>query len=88
MRHFICEESIQGHQKLDGNIDFLMSFERLEDDFRMACERIGIPFAPLPHRNRSDRTHYSKYYDDELKEVVHIKFQDEISFGNYRFDRD
>lgn len=88
IRHYICEEPLRGHQKLDSDIDFLLRFERLEDDFRVACGRIGIPCAPLPHRNKSDRAHYSTYYDDELMEIVHKKFQDEIAFGGYRFEHD
>lgn len=86
MSYYICEEPIHEQQKLDNSIDFLMSFERLEEDFRVACERIGIPCVPLPHRNKSDRAHYSKYYDDELKIIVQNKFKDEIVFGNYSYD--
>ncbi|NQS99523.1 MAG: sulfotransferase family 2 domain-containing protein, partial [Candidatus Omnitrophica bacterium] len=81
LRKFICEESLidrvlkkLGAQKytvkkqLDADIDFVMKFERIEQDFKVICEKLDIPHSPLPKRNASTRTHYSKYYDDELRE--------------------
>src|SRR5262245_18212361 len=55
---------------LDADIDFLMRFEMLSDDFGKVCKRIDIPVAALPVRNRSRRKHYSFYYDEELEEKV------------------
>ncbi|UZQ55663.1 hypothetical protein OOK60_06210 [Trichothermofontia sichuanensis B231] len=71
---------------LDGDIDFLMRFERLEHDFKLVCEKLDIPYSPLPKRNQSCRDHYAKYYDEELKAIVGAKFREEIAFGNYTFE--
>jgi len=73
-------------RRLDENIDFLIRFEHLESDFRTVCERLDIPFSPLPQRNRSVHAHYSTYYDDELREIVGAKFHEEIALGNYTFE--
>jgi hypothetical protein len=65
------------------NVDFVMRFEQLNDDFLKVCERIGIPFTPLPVRNKSERAHYSTYYDPELIELVRDRFNDEVSHFGY-----
>ena len=75
-----------GNKKIDTDIDYLIRFERLNNDFKVVCEKLDIPHSPLPKRNSSDREHYSKYYDDELKEIVRNKFIEEIEFGNYSFE--
>lgn len=72
---------------LDADIDFIMRFEHLDSDFKTVCERLDIPYTPLPTRNRSSREHYSTYYDQELKALVQARFHEEIAFGGYRFER-
>jgi hypothetical protein len=74
-------------KKLTSDIDHLMKFERLEQDFRQVCDRLGIEFREFPHRNRSERAHYSEYYDDELASIVARKFSEEIRWGGYEFER-
>lgn len=99
LRHFICErffgERVLGkigvksnikHRKLGEDIDFLIRFERLNEDFQLVCEKLGISCPHLPKRNSSTRSHYSTYYDEELKEIVRNKFSEEISIGNYTFE--
>jgi hypothetical protein len=74
------------NKKLDADVDFIMKFEYLDDDFKLVCKRLEIPYFPLPKRNVSVRVHYSRYYDDELREIVRKKFVEEIEFGNYSFE--
>jgi Sulfotransferase family len=68
------------------NIDYIMRFENLTDDFRMVCGRLHISPPPLPQLNRSTRTHYSKYYDGELRELVRARFAAEIERFGYTFE--
>ncbi|NMF85925.1 sulfotransferase family 2 domain-containing protein [Nodosilinea sp. P-1105] len=70
------------------DIDFLIRFEYLNEDFKEVCKKIYIPFVELPLRNKSSRGHYSRYYDEDLKEKVRSKFSEEIKFGNYEFEQD
>jgi len=70
---------------LGTEIDFLIRFEQIDEDFKTVCERINIPYVSLPKRNRSERKHYSLYYDDELKALVAQKFKEEIALGGYTF---
>jgi hypothetical protein len=70
-----------------GNVDYVMRFENLADDFRTVCGTLGISPTTLPRYNRSSREHYSKYYDEELRELVHARFAAEIERFGYIFER-
>ena len=69
-----------------GNVDYIIRFENLADDFRAVCARLAIPDAPLPQYNRSNREHYSKYYDAELCELIRKRFAPEIDRFGYAFE--
>jgi hypothetical protein len=68
------------------NVDYVMRFENLAEDFRAVCGTLGISPATLPRYNRSNREHYSKYYDDELRELVRKRFAREIERFGYAFE--
>src|SRR5262245_42919673 len=68
------------------NVNYVMRFENLADDFRAVCKAIGISPPTLPQYNRSTRKHYSNYYDDELRELVRTRFAAEIARFNYTFE--
>ena len=68
------------------NVDHVMRFENLADDFQSVCATLGIPTVDLPQYNRSSREHYSKYYDDNLREFVSKRFALEIERFGYTFD--
>ena len=86
LNHYIClrdDNGITGHT----DIDFLMRFEYLNEDFKTVCKKIDIPAPSLPKRNASTRQHYTAYYDDELVKLVSCKFAKEIELGDYAFNR-
>jgi hypothetical protein len=70
---------------LDADLDFVIRFEQLSEDFERACCKIGISPEPLPVRNQSKRHHYSTYYTPALRHLVRERFAEEILFGNYSF---
>ena len=70
-----------------GNVDYIMRFENLANDFCTVCRTLGISPTTLPQYNRSTREHYSKYYDDELRELVRTRFAAEIERFGYRFEQ-
>jgi hypothetical protein len=70
-----------------GNVDYVMRFENLADDFRTVCTALGISPPGLPQYNRSNREHYSKYYDDEFRELVRERFAAEIERFGYAFEQ-
>lgn len=67
-------------------VDFVGRFERLDDDFRTICDRIGIP-ATLPKLNESSKgTPYRDYYTPETIEMVRQTFAPDIELFGYEFD--
>ena len=76
----------QGEADPFDNMDYIMRFENLADDFRAVSARLAIPDAPLPQYNRSNREHYSKYYDAELYELIRKRFAPEIDRFGYAFE--
>ena len=69
-----------------GNVDYIIRFEDLTNDFCTVCGMLGISPATLPRYNRSSREDYSKYYDDELRELVRTRFAAEIERFAYTFE--
>jgi Sulfotransferase family len=69
------------------NVNYIMRFENLVDDFRTVCRELDISPATLPRYNRSKREHYSKYYDEELRELVSARFAAEIERFGYTFEQ-
>jgi Sulfotransferase family len=69
-----------------GNVNYIMRFENLQDDFRTVCAALDISPETLPQYNRSNREHYSRYYDDELRELVRERFGTEIGRFGYAFE--
>ena len=71
---------------IDSSVEYLIRFENLNEGFRHACRKIGIPKVDLPHINRSSRDRYQEYYDDELVDIVRGRFKHDIELGEYEFD--
>ncbi|OGR06876.1 MAG: hypothetical protein A2511_17500 [Deltaproteobacteria bacterium RIFOXYD12_FULL_50_9] len=70
-------------------MDFIIRFENLKEDFDKMCEKAGVGKKILPHRNKSKTTkiHYSLYYEnDEQVELVREKFKKDIERFGYEFD--
>jgi hypothetical protein len=89
LRHYVCEKPTHRRQsptQLASDVQYLIRFENLEEDFNQVCAQIGISPVKLPTRNRSSRRHYSEYYDEATKRVVGDVFAEETAFGGYRFE--
>jgi hypothetical protein len=82
MREFIC---LRPDGPLTADIQTLMRFESLEEDFGRVTCALGLGQLPLQHRNRAERQDYRIYYDAELRALVETKFGEELAFGNYSF---
>ena len=69
------------------NVHFLLKFENLEEDFKRLCQKLSIPYEPLPKLNvsKNRQIEYRKYYMPDLREEVQIKYADEIKRGKYVF---
>jgi len=81
--HWLPQTSLFGGY-LD-SIHFIGRFETLQQDFNTVCDRIGIVWQELPHRNKSEHKHYTEYYDDELREIVTERYASDIDRFGYEF---
>ena len=72
---------------IDGtiDIDFIGLFEDLQGDFDFVCSQIGHPKVKLPHINKTERHHYTEYYNDESIKIVSDYFAKDIDIFKYRF---
>jgi len=73
--------------------DFYIRFENLKDDIIMLCEKLGIKnydINDLPTFKsgfRKEKIHYSKYYDEETKQIVYNNHKSEIDYFKYSFEQ-
>ena len=70
-------------------VNYIGRFERLQEDFNLVCRTLGQPPQKLPHINkgdRGDRTTYSEFYDEELKEMIGARFAKDIAYFGYEFE--
>ncbi|CAI8286858.1 MAG: Uncharacterised protein [Opitutia bacterium UBA7350] len=72
---------------LDNDVDILLRFEYLEDDFMKLCQHLNLGDLVLPKRNESKAKgrNITDYYDQELIDLVAYQFRKEIKFGDYQF---
>ena len=67
-------------------IDFVGRFENLQEDFAKVCKAIGAEDITLGHHNKTNHTHYSYYYDDELIDIVRKGAATDIKLFGYDFE--
>ena len=51
-------------------LDGFIRYENLQQDFNKVCDKIGIQRRRLYHYSRSKRNHYTKYYDNNTREMI------------------
>ncbi len=92
MLHFLDSRNIRGplrrFVRMRVDVDFVIRFEKLQEDFDTVCDRLGIGRHALPHRNRSKSGAPSEYYDDELIRLVGRRFRCDIEASGYEFPED
>lgn len=82
IRHYIVSSS---KSILDEEVDLIIRYENLQEDFKKVCGVLNIQDEELPHVNKSKRRDYKDYYDAELIKLVENKFEEEIDLFRYKF---
>lgn len=65
-------------------VDFVGRFENLNSDFELVCQKVGVR-AQLPHTNKTERTAYRDYYDEETKGLTAQLYAKDIERFGYTF---
>ena len=68
-------------------VDEIVRFENLQKDFDRVCDKIGIPHQKIPHKNKTEHKPYWEYYNDETREIVAKKFEEDINTFGYEFGK-
>ena len=75
---------------IDGDIelDFIGRYENLSEDYNLICDKIGIKPPELGFQKSGfrDKTHYSKYYNQESIEIIQQMFEVDLELFNYTFE--
>jgi hypothetical protein len=67
-------------------IDHIARFERIESEFSLIAERIGLACAALPHSNKSSRkADYRDYYTPETRNLVSTIYRTDVERFGYEY---
>lgn len=77
------------------NIDYIARQENLQEDFNTLCDKLKMPLHQLSHVNKqktdpdtkSNKKHYSEYYDDETRDIVTKHYLKDIEYFGYKFGK-
>lgn len=69
-------------------LDFIGRYENIQADFQTVCEKLNLPFSPLPVLNKSGLKtgHYSTHYTPKGIDLVAEAYSQEIDFLGYQFE--
>ena len=72
----------------DTPLDFIGRVETYEQDFGKVKELVGLPSEmKLAHANASVHDHYSTYYSDDTRDMVHEYFRKDVERFGYSFEK-
>jgi hypothetical protein len=70
-------------------VDDIIRYENLTNDYNRILDKLGLPRVDLPRLKggiRAGGYHYSKYYDEETKNIVADQHKNDIRFFGYKFE--
>lgn len=74
---------------LDKNVclNYVGRFEDINNDFKIICDRLSVPFTPLKKLNASKRsaTTYRDVYTDKTKSLIAEAYAEEIEYFDFKF---
>ena len=76
------------YERFVRDVDFVMRFERLQDDFNRALQEAGVPSAlhiPLFNQTASRPRDYRSCYDDKTRRIVEYVYEAELARFGYQF---
>jgi hypothetical protein len=70
----------------DQNLDFILRYEQLYEDFSRLCDILGLTRKSLPVLNKGSQQSYHDYYDSKLIQIVRTRFREDIELFDYEFN--
>ncbi|HCX33467.1 MAG TPA: hypothetical protein DHV08_07860 [Rhodocyclaceae bacterium] len=70
-------------------VDFVIRYERLQQDLDEVCRRVGLPQLELPRLKAGLRQaghHLSEYYDEASREIVADRHRNDLRLFGYEFE--
>lgn len=68
------------------DLNFLGHFETFEQDIAYVLKQLGLQDVQMPHANKSNRAHYSCYYNNKTRAIIANKYRKDIQDLCYRFE--
>ena len=65
-------------------MDKIIRFENLTEDFNEVAEIVGIE-SNLPHINKTAKTNYRDFYDDETRKIIEETHREDLQTFGYSF---
>lgn len=65
---------------VDVVVDRVYFFEDLRNVFPEICDWLEVPRVELPHFNKTEKPHWSTYYDDETAEIIEKRYSDDFVY--------
>ncbi len=78
-----CFAWINANEKLA--VNQVCRLENIHEDIKLIGEKVGRTLPPFPHKNASQHSHYTEYYDEETKEIVAQRYKKDIEHFGYTF---
>lgn len=92
LKKYANHESVNLHQHkflYDGDeklVNFVGKYENLSDDFNYVMSKVGCEHIKLPFLNKSNRTDYKNYFDDETRKLIKKYYSKDINLFNYKYN--
>ncbi|MFG0262408.1 MAG: sulfotransferase family protein [Novipirellula sp. JB048] len=80
--HFIPQSRFIASDDRKIQVDFVGRVENMARDFVIVAERLKLP-TQITHTNKSQRDHFSKYYDSESEEIVREHYRRDFELLGY-----
>jgi hypothetical protein len=78
-------ETFHQSRILDEELDFILRFETLQEDFSAMLAQRALPDRVLPFEQKSDRTAYREYYSPGMAEEIARTYRDDLERFHYSF---
>ena len=77
------QHALLNHENGALGLDFVGRYESLQVDFDTICDRLKLPKARLAHRNSSEHDSYQQLLDNELREALSERYEQDFLSFNY-----